>query len=402
MEGTDVVVVGAGVVGLAAAWRLAEAGVAVTVVDAIGVGGGASSRNAGLVDAPGWGRRPSLDDLLKMGSLAVYERLVDDGADIELDRRGRVAVACTDGELAVATAEAVAHDGVHLLDGDALREVEPALGPAVLGGTWTPGAACADPVAACAALAAAAHRCGVRFAFPARVTTFEPGPQGGARLGLHTGAHVDAGAVLLAAGAWSGPVARLLDEVLDVPTVPVFGQMWATAPLPPGTLRTTVVGLESSLAWQDGATLDGLPLTHDRAGVRRTRHLYGRQRRNGEVVFGGDRVRLDPVDPAAVDPREVPAVRDDGIAVNRAQAAEIVPVLASAPTARTWAGVMPFARDGLPLIGPVPGVRGLVVAGGLGSSGFNRGPMTGWLAADLLLGRDVPPEVATARLDRGG
>ena len=93
MEGTDVVVVGAGVVGLAAAWRLAEAGGAVTVVDAIGIGGGASSRNAGLVDAPGWGRRPSLDDLLKMGSLAVYERLVDDGADIELDRRGRVAVA---------------------------------------------------------------------------------------------------------------------------------------------------------------------------------------------------------------------------------------------------------------------------------------------------------------------
>ncbi|MBM3684036.1 MAG: FAD-binding oxidoreductase [Actinobacteria bacterium] len=402
MHGADVVVIGAGVVGLAAAWRLAEAGVAVVVVDAIGVGGGASSRNAGLIDAPGWGRRPALDDVLKMGSLAIYERLADDGADIELDRCGRVAAACTDDELALAAAEAAAHDGVHLLDGDALREVEPALGPAVVGGTWTPGAACADPVAACAALAAAAQRCGVRVIATARVTSFEPGPQGGARLGLQDGDHIDAGAVVLAAGAWAAPVARLLDEALDVPTVPVFGQMWATIPLPAGTLRTTVVGLESSHAWQGGAALDGLPLTHDAAGVRRTRHLYGRQRRNGEVVFGGDRIRLAPADHAATDPGAVPVVRDDGIAVNRAHAAAVAPVLGSAPTARTWAGVMPFARDGLPLIGPVPGVRGLMVAGGLGSSGFNRGPMAGWLAADLLLGRDVPPEVATARLDRRG
>ena len=57
---------------------------------------------------------------------------------------------------------------------------------------------------------------------------------------------------------------------------------------------------------------------------------------------------------------------------------------------------MPFSVDGRPLLGRVPGVDGLFVAGGLASSGFNRGPMAGHLVADLVAGRPVPACLAEA------
>jgi glycine/D-amino acid oxidase-like deaminating enzyme len=262
----------------------------------------------------------------------------------------------------------------------------------VLAAVWTPGSAHADPVRACAALAATADRAGARIAAPARVVAIDGRPEGGARLSLSGDRVLDAEAVLVAAGAWTDTVVRSLGAGIDLPVVGVAGQMWATAPQPPGTVRTTITAMESSLAWSTG----GHALTHDDQG-RRTRHLYGRQRRNGEIVFGGDRVLLGGDDVAGRAPDHDPAVDAEGIAVNHAHAASLLPALGDLRPVRTWSGVMPFTVDGLPLIGAVDGVPGLFVAAGLASSGFNRGPMTGWLAADLMLGRDVPPEVRSAR-----
>ena len=56
---------------------------------------------------------------------------------------------------------------------------------------------------------------------------------------------------------------------------------------------------------------------------------------------------------------------------------------------RTWAGAMPFSRDGRPLIGAVPWLQGLFVAGGLASGGFGRRPMTGQLVSDLVMGMET-------------
>ena len=189
-----------------------------------------------------------------------------------------------------------------------------------------------------------------------------------------------AGAVVIAAGAWSRPIGALLD--LDVPIVPVRGQMWATAPQPPRVFQT-MSAAESPLAWhrdRGGAPPD---LTH-RDGRRVTRHLYGRQRRNGELIFGGDR------ELAGWDTTPDPA----GIATNRGHAIELLPLLAELPVARTWAGLMPFSLDGAPLIGRVPGRDDLWIVSGLASSGFGRGPMAGKLLADYVH-TGVPAPVLT-------
>jgi glycine/D-amino acid oxidase-like deaminating enzyme len=183
--------------------------------------------------------------------------------------------------------------------------------------------------------------------------------------------------LVIAAGAWCGPVGALLG--LDIPIVPVRGQMWATAPLAPSVFQT-ISAAESAMAWarDHGGAPPDLTI---RDGKRVTRHLYGRQRRNGEVIFGGDRemMKFDTTpDPA-------------GIEVNRAHAIQVLPGLAAVPIARTWAGLMPFPLDGRPLIGRIAGRERLWIVSGLASSGFGRGPMAGKLLADSLhAGAPVP------------
>src|SRR5262249_9542188 len=149
-------------------------------------------------------------------------------------------------------------------------------------------------------------------------------------------------------------------------------QMWSTQPVAP-CLFQTISAAESPLAWhrdRGGAP----PYLTLRDGRRVTRHLYGRQRRTGEIIFGGDRELVDFTPEVSPDPA--------GIDVNRGHAIEALPFLAELPIARTWAGLMPFPLDGTPLIGPIPGRDNLWIVSGLASSGFGRGPMAGKLLAD--------------------
>jgi sarcosine oxidase subunit beta len=162
---------------------------------------------------------------------------------------------------------------------------------------------------------------------------------------------------------------------LRIPIVPVRGQMWATRAQGPRVFHT-ISSMESTLFWEDHpAPHAATPpeLTHH-GPTRVTRHLYGRQTREGEIIFGGDRQLVGyatTTDPA-------------GIEVNRDHAAEVLPFLRELPVGRTWAGLMPFSLDGKPLIGRIPQRRNLYMVSGLASSGFGRGPMAGKLLADYI------------------
>jgi glycine/D-amino acid oxidase-like deaminating enzyme len=62
----------------------------------------------------------------------------------------------------------------------------------------------------------------------------------------------------------------------------------------------------------------------------------------------------------------------------------VLPLLGQLVIGRTWAGLMPFSLDGRPVIGSIPQMENLYIAGGLASSGFGRGPMAGKLIADFV------------------
>jgi sarcosine oxidase subunit beta len=173
---------------------------------------------------------------------------------------------------------------------------------------------------------------------------------------------------------------------LRIPIVPVRGQMWAAGPVPP-TVFHTISSAESAMQWSRSPGNDAATppqLTH-RGAMRVTRHLYGRQTRDGEIIFGGDRqlVGFDTTPDQA------------GIESNHAHATEVLPLLRSLAIQRTWAGLMPFSLDGAPIIGRIPTHENLYIASGLASSGFGRGPMAGKLLADFIhTGRR--PEVLAA------
>jgi sarcosine oxidase subunit beta len=379
---TEVLVIGAGIAGASAAMFLAEAGRSVMLADRGRVAGEASGLNAGMIDAPGWGPEPDLEATLKMGSLELFRRLqVDRGIDIGFRQCGQlVLLRYEDWDWAVAGVVGGSQVGstAELIDRRTVRSLEPAVADRVAGAILTPGVGRAEPVAATTGFARAAVAAGAELAVGSEVTDIDA-TSGGFVVGV-AGERVGTDVVVVAAGPWCADVGRLVG--LEIPIVPVRGQMWATAPLPP-VLFHTIAAAESTRVWEESAVTDPPQVTH-RDGHRLTRHLYGRQRANGEVIFGGDRV---PESPPTPDP--------EGIAANHAHAVELLPFLAAHPPARTWAGLMPFSRDGRPLIGAIDAQPGLYVVGGLASSGFNRGPMAGRLVADLV-GRGIRPAVLDA------
>lgn len=387
------VIIGAGVVGATAALTLAENGAEVVLLDRGSVAGEASGLNAGVIGGGGWGDRPDIDVALKMGSRDRYLDLVDQrGHDIGLDRTGTLTLLRTEDELAwaLATVEAdrAAGRSTELLDPAGLRQLEPDLDPDLLGAILDPLGLRAEPVAATRAFALEAERAGATLLTDTAVTGLRPTTGGGWTVDLdldRAAETIGADVVIIAAGPWCADLGRLVD--VQVPIVAVRGQMWASRPIHP-MLRHAIASAESLTAWagEDATPDDEPPMLTHRGQSRRTRHLYGRQRPNGELVFGGDRVLTTDR-----------AVDDEGIAVNHGHVAELVPLVGDLPVVRTWTGAMPFSLDGRPLVGPIPGHDGLFLAGGLASSGFGRGPMTGRLVAELAAG--TPPSADVSALD---
>jgi len=385
----DVVVIGGGIAGASTAYHLSRLGHDVALVERGEIASGASGVNAGAIDSIGWGHAPDLQAHLTAGSLEIFKTIqLDLGYDVEFRQSGALQAIHTEEQLAftherVARLCAAGHC-VELLTIRDARAIEPALSPALLGAMYSPLRSQANPVKATRAFATAAEASGARVLTGHEVTGLSQ--RGGGTYVIDTSrGQLTARALVLAAGAWCGPIGRMLG--LHIPIVPVRGQMWAAGPVPPAVFQT-ISSAESAMQWtrSPGNDRDTPPQLTHRGDTRLTRHLYGRQTREGEIIFGGDRqlVGYDTTPEGA------------GIEVNHAHAADVLPLLRSLPIRRTWAGLMPFSLDGRPIIGRIPGRENCYVVTGLASSGFGRGPMAGKLLADFIHGGHRPDVLAAA------
>jgi glycine/D-amino acid oxidase-like deaminating enzyme len=389
MNDPDVLVIGGGIAGASTAYHLAGYGRRVLLVERGAIASQASGVNAGSIHAAGRQDGSALEAELTMGSLEIFKRFqLDLGHDIGFRQSGYLQAVHTEEQLAYAHERAMAlhstENRVEVLSARQVRAIEPGFNPDLLGALYLPLNAQADPVTATHAFAAEAQRCGavIRTHTPVRALRQQTG---GALRAITADDELEAGALVIAAGAWSSAIGDMLG--LRIPIVPVRGQMWATEPLPPRVFHV-ISSCESALHWhrRPGADAETPPSLTHRGGLRLTRHLYGRQTRDGEIIFGGDRelVGYDTNPDSA------------GIAVNHGHAAEVLPFLTGLSIARTWAGVMPFPLDGRPLIGRIPARHNVFVVGGLASSGFGRGPMAGKLLADLIATGTPHPALAEA------
>jgi sarcosine oxidase subunit beta len=376
MHQTDILIIGGGIAGTATAFSLARYGRQVILLEQSELAAEASGLNAGTLWASGWGRTPDLTSTLGMGSLEIFTTLqLDLGYDLEFQQSGSLQAIQTEEEYAFAQQEvqellARGHQ-VELLDGRGARSIEPALDPRILGGLYYPHGGNANPVKTVLTLASFAQRHGTTMLTHHEVTDIAHLDDGTYQV-VTPPATFRASTLVLAAGPWCRSLGAMLG--LSIPVYAVRGQMWATAPVPPKIFHS-IGALESHLYWHTHPYSDEqtpLELTH-RKSQRLTRHLYGRQTRDGEIIIGGDR-QLDA--PKAPD--------RDGIETNRAHALELFPGLQEFPISRTWAGWMPFTRGLHPLIGKIPHLDNLYLLTGLSSSGFEKGLMSGKLLAELI------------------
>ncbi len=383
----EILIIGGGMAGAATAFHLARHGRNVTLVERGVIASEASGQNMGGLGGAGWGNMPDLQSYLRMGSLEIFKQLqIDMGYDMEFRQSGALTGIHTVEQYSfledqVRSLKSNGYDGEILTPREA-RAIEPEVNLDLLGYMYLPGRGQADPVKSTRAFAHAAQNAGASINTGQNVTAIAVRGNGG--FSIHTdNAAYRCQILVLATGAWCGPVGMMLG--LRIPIVPIRGQMWATESLPPRIFRL-ISSAESSFAWsRDNGSDDSTPPNLTHKGDRRlTRHLYGRQRKNGEIIFGGDRQDLG----YNTDPDPV------GIEVNRGHASEVVPFVAELPVARTWAGLMPFSLDGSPIIGKIPLRDNLYIVSGLASSGFGRGPMAGRLAADYIHTGHMPHVLA--------
>ena len=345
----DVVVVGGGIVGVAAAGFLAEAGAEVALAEQADIGAGASGRNSGAVQHP---FDPALGPLHEE-TLALYRELEVPGTSaFPLDRP-------PDGLLSLAPGpeplEAFAADvrrhlpelEPRLVGPDELAALEPALAPGLYGCRTETGWA-VPPAAALEALAARARAAGARF------------------VGWPEAFELDAGVTLVTAGPWT-------PGVVDPkggwrPIEPVWG-----------------VVAEVELDHPPRHVLEeaGIPELAEALGAGGpVPHLFSLVSSDGHHGIGSSFTAEEPDERATA-----------RMLIERAGRF----LSGIGPIRGTRACARPVTSDGRPLIGMV--AERLYVCAGHGPWGISTGPASARLVTDLMLGRDVelPAELDAAR-----
>jgi glycine/D-amino acid oxidase-like deaminating enzyme len=362
-ETSDVVVIGAGMVGAACALYAARAGLTVTVLDRAAVGGGTTGAGEGnlLVSdkAPG----PELD--LARRSQVLWKALADEedgrfGARFEYEAKGGLVVAPTGSDFealagfaASQQAEGVVAEAVASED---LRSWEPEIASGLAGGYHYPEDSQVMPTLAAAHLLRAS---GARLRIGVAVTGLLI--SGDTVRGVRTPlGEFSARFVVNAAGFQSPAVAGLAGSAL--PIQPRRGFVLVTEPLPP-LIRNKVYSAayvsdvaSSDAALQSSAVVEGTAA--------------------GPVLIGAsrERVGLDRTPSLPVLGRLA------------AQAAELFPVLRGVNVQRYYCGFRPYLPDHLPAIGPDARVAGLYHAAGHEGAGIGLAPATGELIAASMIG----------------
>ena len=373
----DVIIVGAGVVGAACAWYATRAGLRVTVLDRGPVAGGTTGAGEGNLLVSDKPRGPELD--LALRSITLWQGLAEEIGGFEYDGKGGLVVAY--GDPSLQALEAVARgqrsagaDAVIVPAGD-LPMYEPQLARDVAGGCHYPQDAQVQPMLAAARLLAAARAAGARVCTGVTVTGLV---RSGDRVaGVRTSAgDLPAGAVVNAAGTWSGDIAAMAD--VTVPVSPRRGFILVTEPLPP-TVRHKVYAAEYVDA-----------VASDDAALQISPVVEGTE--SGTILIGSSRERVGMDRTLAVDVLRRLA----------AAAVRLFPMLAGVSAIRAYCGFRPYSPDQLPIIGPDPRAPGLMHACGHEGAGVGLAPATGELIAGALTGQSQTVDPFPFRPERFG
>ncbi|WP_433429691.1 NAD(P)/FAD-dependent oxidoreductase [Nonomuraea sp. CA-141351] len=373
---SDVIVVGAGVVGAACAYYAARAGLDVTVVDRGPVAGGTTGSGEGNILVSDKEPGPELE--LAVLSNRLWRELAELGG-FEFEAKGGLVVAETGEVQRQLTGLAAKQDVEHtLVPSDSLRDYEPDLADGMAGGVFYPQDAQVQPMLAAARLL----RHGVesfgkgtlRLRLGAAVTGFIR--EGDRITGVRTSqGDVLGDAVINAAGTWGGEVAALAG--VDLPILPRRGFILVTEPLPEILIRHKVY----TAAYVTNVASDS-------AGLETSAVVEGTP--SGTVLIGASRERV-----GFDRTMSVPV-----LARLAAQAVALFPAMRDVRVIRSYCGFRPYCPDHLPVIGADPRAPGLYHACGHEGAGIGLAPVTGHLLAQVLTGSPADLDLRPFRPDR--
>ncbi len=351
----DAIVVGAGVIGLACAWRAAERGLDVLLLERERPGAGASNVAAGMlapISETTWGENRLLE--LGLASHRLWPRFAAELAEASRREVGYLEL----GTLHIALDADEAADlrrrfelmrthglAAEWLSPSACRELEPGLARGGRGGVHAPHEAAVDPRQTMAALVPALEAAGGRI----EIAEVDGAILEGGRLaGVRTkdGAERRAAAVVLAAGSWSA--ADWLPAEARPPIRPVKGQILTLAGSPAHPVCGRIVGGE---------------------------RCYSVPRPDGRLIVGAT------VEELGFDTR----VTAGGVHELLREAYRTLPEIAELELVEAIAGLRPATPDNVPLIGP-GAIDGLILATGHFRNGILLAPLTAERVVSILTG----------------
>ncbi len=348
MKAWDVVVAGAGVIGLSLAWRLRSEGLTVLLIDK-GEPGREASYAAGGMSAHCDPHLPAELKPLACASAAMYPKFVhelqdESGEPADLRGQGTIAFFRQDERPGCEGALSLNENEIERLD-PALTQPPPELGTSAY---WLPERS-VDPRALCNVLVKAARHRGVDFVTGSAVLEVEV--QNGRAVGVKTSSSsYPAGIVVNCMGAWASQI-----QPLGLPTHPAKGQMVCVVPSP-----------------EDSG--ERLAVRH----VIRTPEIYIIPRSDRRILLGAT------VEDAGFDKRT------DATTIERLYraAVTVVPKIGEMRIHDAWAGLRPASPDNLPMLGETM-LPGYFAATGHYRDGIMLAPVTAEVMTQLILGKPV-------------
>jgi len=254
------------------------------------------------------------------------------------------------------------------LGGDELRRQQPAFLPSVIGAVHYTDSRFANPRKCVEQIADRAIRHGASLRFNTAVRTIQPGSganngRPGSFRGIVTesGETIEGDALILAAGVWTDELARQVGVHVPMQAGKGYHMMVQPADMSPSGCPTVSCVLNET--YVAVTPMDGmlrLAGTVELSGINHTLH-----RRRLDMLREGARAYLRGID--------------------------------EAKTASEWCGLRPCTADGLPAIGPAPGISNVFIAAGHAKYGFAYGPVTAKIAVESLLdGRSAVDATACA------
>jgi glycine oxidase len=368
-----VAIIGAGVIGLGIAWRLAARGVSVAVFDKGASGAGASHAAAGMLAACAEAE-PGEEALVTLGRVSqarwpafAVELKQASGVDVGLRPEGTLVVALTSDDQARLSHQLTFQQKLGLplqwISAAETRRREPHLAGKLAGAVFSPEDTQVDNRKLAAALRIAADTAGasIREYQPVKTISSDAGRVDG--IVLADGTKVPADVVVLAAGAWSRSIDGIAPE-LRPPVRPIKGQMLALRMDPAAPLLTHVV-------WAPGAYL--VPRLDGRLLVGATVEEKGY---DTSLTVGGILTLLEA-------------------------AWRVVPAVEELPIDEMWVGHRPGSRDDAPILGTGL-IDGLIYATGHHRNGILLTPITADAIAQLVLDGTADPAIRPFSIERFG